>query len=425
MNGVAERGFRTDREKASSMMFEANLSSVGQRILSILDVRTQQSLRQVPLPETVALDAFEHAIWLKNRSPTRAMKNKKTSWEFTTGIKPDLSSEHIFGSRVHVNIPPERRRKSLLNLRSWPGYFVGFEKTANHHGVQSDEEHFSNEDSDDQNQEEENHDGSAEREDEPELQKPTQGIADGAEPESEVPTDDIDNNDYEIMSPNRRNSDLSQASSTPSERARHEAASNNDFGTGYDSDPDDLFLVHPATVLIVDKKKKAAAPRNVFTTEEEDQVILDNFKQYPKGMNIPFTNRYEMMKNSLPGRSGETTRRRWQRHLDPDRNGKEIQAKEERDSKRQRFLQHLAKSHLKDPDMGLDDRVKTVEESTGDATNRSAIVAGIKHLRAEGIISKNLHQKRTTDHLIVTDLVYHDLRLSQKHDLRKLTYVEL
>lgn len=127
MNGVAERGFRTDREKASSMMFEANLSSVGQRILSILDVRTQQSLRQVPLPETVALDAFEHAIWLKNRSPTRAMKNKKTSWEFTTGIKPDLSSEHIFGSRVHVNIPPERRRKSLLNLRSWPGYFVGFE----------------------------------------------------------------------------------------------------------------------------------------------------------------------------------------------------------------------------------------------------------------------------------------------------------
>ncbi|SMQ56477.1 unnamed protein product [Zymoseptoria tritici ST99CH_3D7] len=313
------------------------------------------------------------------------MKNKKTSWEFTTGIKPDVSLEHIFGSRVHVNIPPEHRRKSLLNLRSWPGYSVGFEN--------------------DENQEEENHDGSAEREDEPELQKPTQGIADDAEPESEVPTDDIDNNDYEVMSPNRRNSDLSQASSTPSERARHEAANNNDFGTGYDSDPDDLFLVHLATVLRVDKKKKVAAPRNVFT-KEEDQVILDNFKQYPKGMNIPFTNRYKMMKNSLPGRS-------------------ETQAKEERDSKRQRFLQHLAESHLKDPDMGLDDRVKTVEESTGDATNRSAIVAGIKHLRAEGIISKNLHQKRTTDHLIVTDLVYHDLRLSQKHDLRKLTYVEL
>ena len=125
--GTAERTWRTQREKASAMMHESNIAP---RILNILDAKTQEELRQINLPENLWSYSFLHAMWLKNRAPTRALKKTKTPWEFTTGHKPDLGVEHIFGSRVYVVIPPEHRRKSLLNPRAWMGYFVGHETEA-------------------------------------------------------------------------------------------------------------------------------------------------------------------------------------------------------------------------------------------------------------------------------------------------------
>ena len=129
MNGIAERGFRTEREKASAMMREANLQNVGPRIMNILDARTQEKLRETSLPESLWPAAFQHAVWLKNRSPTRALKNKKTPWEALTTYKPDLKNEKVFGSRVYVSIPPHVRTqngKDLHQPRAIMGYFVGF-----------------------------------------------------------------------------------------------------------------------------------------------------------------------------------------------------------------------------------------------------------------------------------------------------------
>jgi len=129
MNGVAERGFRTDRERASAMLQEAT-DNISTRISQILGTRTEETLRGVSLSETLWVEAFSHAIWIKNRSPSRALEGKKTPWEAFYKTRPNLAVERIFGSRVYVTFPPEHRRKSLLQSRGWIGYFVGFETEA-------------------------------------------------------------------------------------------------------------------------------------------------------------------------------------------------------------------------------------------------------------------------------------------------------
>lgn len=73
---------------------------------------------------------MEHAVWYKNRSPTRALKNKTTPWEALYSYKPDLTREHIFGSRMFVTLPPEKGRDILPKIhaeRGWMGYYVGCE----------------------------------------------------------------------------------------------------------------------------------------------------------------------------------------------------------------------------------------------------------------------------------------------------------
>lgn len=129
MNGVAERGFRTDRERASAMLQEAT-NSVSSTISKILGTRTEEAMRNVSLSETLWVEAFSHAIWIKNRSPSRALEGKITPWEAFYKLKPNLDIERIFGSRVYVTYPPEHRLKTLLQPRGWIGYFVGFETEA-------------------------------------------------------------------------------------------------------------------------------------------------------------------------------------------------------------------------------------------------------------------------------------------------------
>lgn len=128
-SGVAERAWRTEREKASAMMSDADLANTptGRAILEILDATTQQTLRKTELPESLWSYAFMHAIWLKNRSPSRALKLKMTPWEARSGYKPDISVERIWGSRVYCVAPEEMRSKSLRVPRGWLGYFVGLE----------------------------------------------------------------------------------------------------------------------------------------------------------------------------------------------------------------------------------------------------------------------------------------------------------
>ncbi|CZS92388.1 uncharacterized protein RAG0_02815 [Rhynchosporium agropyri] len=87
MNGVAERGMRTLREKAAIMMQEAHLS----------------------------------------------FKDKKTPWESRYGSKPTFGRERIWDSRAYVTLPPAKgrvgrdRALKIHEPRGWLGYFVGCE----------------------------------------------------------------------------------------------------------------------------------------------------------------------------------------------------------------------------------------------------------------------------------------------------------
>jgi hypothetical protein len=122
MNGIAERGMRTIREKASSNIFHSKTPDV---IKEIVTNRTSELLRDVDVPDKLWPEAFEHAVWSKNRTPTRANKSGKTPWELLKGVVPDLEVERIWGSRTIVTIPPEKRGPKLHSPRSWEGRIMG------------------------------------------------------------------------------------------------------------------------------------------------------------------------------------------------------------------------------------------------------------------------------------------------------------
>ena len=74
-NGVAERGFRTERERAAAMIQESILPN---RIRQIILGSADELLQASTIPEKLWPEAWKHVVWLKNRSPTRALKSRKT-----------------------------------------------------------------------------------------------------------------------------------------------------------------------------------------------------------------------------------------------------------------------------------------------------------------------------------------------------------
>jgi hypothetical protein len=127
MAGVVERSFRTIREKAAPMVQERTISG---QLFRLIDNRSQQLLRETTIPENLWPEAFRHAVWLKNRSPSRALKGKITPWEALFGQKPCLEKERIWGSRIFVTFPPEQRGLKVHDPRGWMGYWIGREDEA-------------------------------------------------------------------------------------------------------------------------------------------------------------------------------------------------------------------------------------------------------------------------------------------------------
>lgn len=122
--GIGERVNRTIREGTSAMIRD---NSVGGQIRKILQEHSNEFLRTSTLPDSLWPEAMEYAAWLKNRTPTRANRDKKTPWELEHGTPPDLSRERTWGSRVYVSYTDEERRLKLHDARGWMGYFVGCE----------------------------------------------------------------------------------------------------------------------------------------------------------------------------------------------------------------------------------------------------------------------------------------------------------
>lgn len=69
-NGSAERQFRTIQEKTAAMLQHGDIA---QLIQDITTGRTEEILHETNHPESLWPKAFEHAVWLRNQSPARAL----------------------------------------------------------------------------------------------------------------------------------------------------------------------------------------------------------------------------------------------------------------------------------------------------------------------------------------------------------------
>ena len=85
-NGVAERLNRTLIESVRTMLADSKL------------------------PHKFWAEALSTAVYLRNRSPTKALQ-KVTPCEAWNGIKPDVSSLRVFGCSAYAHVPKIERRK--------------------------------------------------------------------------------------------------------------------------------------------------------------------------------------------------------------------------------------------------------------------------------------------------------------------------
>jgi len=69
-------------------------------------------------------EAVTTAVYLKNISPTKALKKTYEVWY---GWKPTLTHLRVFSCLAFVHVPDERRKK--LDYKSTPGIFIGYSMT--------------------------------------------------------------------------------------------------------------------------------------------------------------------------------------------------------------------------------------------------------------------------------------------------------
>lgn len=128
-NGTAERTNRTVRDKASAIMQEMTVCT---QITNIIVERGNELLRSGSIPEVLWPEAMAHAVYIKNRAPTKSHKYKKTPFEAKFGMKPNFSKIKIWGSRTFVTRPHIVRQREgdnkIQSPRGWLGYFVGYDQ---------------------------------------------------------------------------------------------------------------------------------------------------------------------------------------------------------------------------------------------------------------------------------------------------------
>jgi Reverse transcriptase (RNA-dependent DNA polymerase) len=98
-NGASERSNRTHAECARAMLIASGL------------------------PKFLWAEAWLHSVWLRNRAPTRALREKKTPFEMGTGTKPDLSDLREWGCTAWV----KRMDANKLEPKAEECHFVGYD----------------------------------------------------------------------------------------------------------------------------------------------------------------------------------------------------------------------------------------------------------------------------------------------------------
>jgi hypothetical protein len=107
--------------------------SLNRRLLE----RVRTLLHHSGLPKTLWGEAFHHAIWLKNRTSTRAL-GVITPYEQLHSHKPNLGSVPEWGQRVWVH----NSKGNKLDARGVMGHWVGYDWDSPHaHRIYWPEKH--------------------------------------------------------------------------------------------------------------------------------------------------------------------------------------------------------------------------------------------------------------------------------------------
>ena len=84
---------------------------------------TRSMIHHAKLPLQFWAEAVNTAVYLHNRSPTVALKDK-TPFECWFGRKPDISNLRVFGFVCYMHVPDGQRRE--LDPKSCKGIFIGY-----------------------------------------------------------------------------------------------------------------------------------------------------------------------------------------------------------------------------------------------------------------------------------------------------------
>ena len=80
-------------------------------------------LMEARLPEQFWADAVATAVYILNRSPTKALTGK-TPFEAWSGRRPNLSHLRRFGCDAYLHVPDAQRTKLKPKARLW--MFLGY-----------------------------------------------------------------------------------------------------------------------------------------------------------------------------------------------------------------------------------------------------------------------------------------------------------
>ena len=99
-------------------------NSVVERMQGSLFSMVRRMIGDAKLPAKFWDYALDTAVWLKQRTSTRALKDGITPHEVFWGEVPDLGHVKVFGSPAYVHVPAANRQK--LDARAIPMLFVGY-----------------------------------------------------------------------------------------------------------------------------------------------------------------------------------------------------------------------------------------------------------------------------------------------------------
>ena len=92
-------------------------NGVAERLNRTLIEGVRTMLADSKLPHRFWAEALSTAVYLRNRSPTKALEGV-TPHEAWSGTKPDVSSLRVFGCSAYAHVPKAERRKLDSKTRS-------------------------------------------------------------------------------------------------------------------------------------------------------------------------------------------------------------------------------------------------------------------------------------------------------------------